>query len=108
MSSPSKQSYAVGASHSDSESTEITLMKLPAAPMTMLASLIHLLGFPGAEVETELTRMFHEWGVNSWDEMACFPAEDVEKFIAVSESAALHQQQLWKHLGFLVEYARLG
>ena len=73
-------------------------MKLPAAPMTMLASFIRLLDFPGAEVEAELMRMFREWGVNSWDEMACFEAEDVEKFIVVSESAALCQQHLWKDL----------
>ena len=107
MSSPSKRSSAVGASHSDSESTKITPMKLLVAPTTMLASFIRLLGFPGAEAEAELTCMLCKWGMNSWDEMACFAAEDVEKFIVASESAALRQQRLWKQLGFLMEYVRL-
>ena len=108
MSSLLKQSSTVAASHSDSESTEITPMKLPAAPTTMLASFICLLGFSGAEVEAEITCIFSEWGVNSWDDMACLAAEDVEKFIVASESVALRLQRLWKELGFLVEYARLG
>ena len=108
MSSPSKRPPAVGASLSDSESTEITPMKLAAAPTTMLASFIHLLGFPGAETEAEITCMFSEWGVNSWVDMACFAAEDMEKFIVALESAALRPQRLWKQLGSLVEYARLG
>ena len=108
MSSPSKQPTAIAASHSDSESTEITLMKLPAAPTTMLASFIRLLGFPGAEAEAEITSMFSEWGMNTWVDMACFTAGDVKKFIDASESAALHPQRLRKQLGFLVEYVRLG
>ena len=64
-------------------------MKLLAAPMTMMALFIQLLGFPGAEAKAELMRMFREWGMNSWDEMACFVVEDVEKFIVASESSAL-------------------
>ena len=72
------------------------------------ASFIHLLGFPGAEAEAENTRMFSQWGVNSWDDMACFVAVDVEKFIVASESVVLHPQRLRKQLSFLMEYARLG
>ena len=83
-------------------------MKLPAAPTTMLASFIHLLGFPGAEAEAEITCMFSEWGVNSWIDMACFAMDDVEKFIVALKSAALRLQHLWKQLGFIVEYTRLG
>ena len=82
-------------------------MKLLAAPMTMLALFIRLLGFPGAEAAAEITCMFSEWGTNSWDDMACFAVEDVEKFIVALESAALHQQCLREQLGYLVEYARL-
>ena len=108
MSSPSKRPSAVGASHPDLESTKISLMKLLAAPMTMLASFICLLGFPGAEAKAEITRMFSEWGVNSWVDMACFAVENMEKFIVASESAALCLQRLRKQLGFLVEYTRLG
>ena len=52
--------------------------------------------------------MFSEWGVTKWVDMACFEAKDVETFIDASESTALRPQCLWKQLGFLVEYARLG
>ena len=83
-------------------------MKLPAAPTTMLASFIRLLGFPGAEAEAEITCMFSEWGVNTWVDMACFAAGDMEKFIDALESVALRPQHLQKQLGFLVEYAQLG
>ena len=95
MSSPSKRPLAVGASHSDSESTEITPMKLAAAPTTMLASFIHLLGFPGAETEAEITCMFSEWGVNSWVDMACFAAEDMEKFIVSGSPPAAPVETTW-------------
>ena len=108
MSSPSKRPSAIGTSHSDSESTKITPMKPPAAPTTMLASFIHLLGCPGAEADAEITRIFSEWGVNSWVDRACFVVDDMEKFIVASESVALRPQRLRKQLGFLVEYARLG
>ena len=86
----------------------ITLMKLLAAPTSMLALFICLLGFPGAEAEAEFKHMFSEWGVHMWVDMACFAAGDVEKFIDASESPALHLQCLQKQLGFLMEYARLG
>ena len=108
MSSPSKRPPTAAASHSDAESTTITPMKLPAAPTTMLASFIRLLGFPGPEAEAEIKRMFSEWGMTMWVDMACFAAGDVEKFIDTTESVALRPQRLRKQLGFLVEYARLG
>ena len=104
MSSPSKRPPTAAASHSELESTAITPMKLPAAPTAMLASFIRLLGFPGAEAEAEIQRMFSEWGVSTWVDMACFAVGDVEKFIDTLESVALHPQRLWKQLGFLVEY----
>ena len=105
MSSPSKRLPATTASPSDAESTTITPVKLPAAPTTILASFISLLGFPGAEVEAEIKHMFSEWGVHMWVDMACFVAGDVEKLIEASESVALPPQRLWKQLGFIVEYA---
>ena len=108
MSSPSKRPPTAAASNSDADSTEITLMKLPAAPATMLASFIRLLGFPGADAEAEIKRMFSKWGVTTWTDMACFAVGDVEKFINASESAALRPQRLRKQLGFIVEYAQLG
>ena len=83
-------------------------MKLPAAPTTVLASFVRLLDFPGADAETEIKRMFSEWGVTKWVDLACFAAKDVEAFIDASESAALRPQRLRKQLGFLMEYARLG
>ena len=108
MSFPSKQPPTVAASPSDAESTAITPMKLLAVPTTMLASFVRLLGFPGADAETEIKQMFSEWGVTKWDGMACFEATDMEAFIDASESPTLRLQHLWKLLGFLVEYARLG
>ena len=108
MSSPSKRPPAAATSPSDAESTAITPVKLLAAPTTMLASFVRLLGFPGAEAEAEIKCMFSEWGVHTWLDMACFAAGDMEKFIDVSESAALHPQRLWKQLGFIMEYTRLG
>ena len=108
MSLPSKRPSTAAASPSDAESTAITLMKLLAAPTTMLASFIRLLGFPGADAEAEIKWMFSEWGVTKWVDMACFEARDVETFIDASESPALCLQHLWKQLGFLMEYMRLG
>ena len=105
MSSPSKRPPTAAASPSDAESTAITPMKLPAAPTTMLASFVRLLGFPGTDAEAEIKRMFSEWGVTQWVDMACFETRDVETFIDALESTALHPH---KQLGFLVEYARLG
>ena len=95
MSSPSKRPPAAAASPSDAESTTITPVKLPAAPTTMLALFVRLLGFPSAEAEAEIKCMFSEWGVHMWLDMACFAAGDMEKFIDASESAALHMQRLW-------------
>ena len=74
----------------------------------MLASFIRLLGFPGAEAKAEIKRMFSEWGVTMWVDMACFAAGDVEKFIDASESAALRPQHLRKQLGFLLEFGIPG
>ena len=108
MSSPSKQPPTAATSPSDVKSTEITPMKLPAAPTAMLASFVRLLDFPGADAETEIERMFSEWGVTKWVDRACFMAKDVDVFIDASESTALCPQFLQKQLGFLVEYARLG
>ena len=108
MSSPSKQPPTAAASPSDVESTEITPMKLLAAPTTVLASFVQLLDFPGADAESEIKQMFSEWGITKWVDLACVAAKDVETFIDMSESTALRPQHLWKQLGFLVEYARLG
>ena len=108
MYSSLKRPPTAAASPSDAESTAITPMKLPAAPTTVLASFVRLLDFPGAHAETEIKRMFSEWGVTKWDDLACFAAKDVEAFIDASESEALRPQRLRKQLGFLVEYARLG
>ena len=79
-------------------------MKVPAALATMMASVIKLLGFPGAEVESEIAKMFNEWGVGCWEELACFGLDDVEKFIVASDSMALCQQRLCKQLGFLIMF----
>ena len=76
-------------------------MKVPAAPVMMMASIIKLLGFPGAEVESEIAKMFNEWGVGCWEELACFGLDDVEKFIV----ASVRQQRLRKQLGFLIMFA---
>ena len=108
MSSSSKRPPTAAASPSNAESTAITPMKLPAAPTTVLASFARLLDFPGADAETEIKRMFSEWGITKWVDLACFAAKDVEAFIDTSESAALRPQRLRKQLGFLVEYTRLG
>ena len=108
MSSPSERPPNAAASPSNAESTEITPMKLPAAPTTMLASFVRLLDFPGVDAETEIKWMFSQWGVIKWVDLACFTAKDVDVFIDVLESMALRPQRRRKQLGFLVEYARLG
>ena len=80
-------------------------MKVPAALVMMMASIIKLLGFPGAAVESEIAKMFNEWGVGCWEELTCFGSDDVEKFIVASESTALRQQCLCKQLDFLIMFA---
>ena len=67
-----------------------------------------IVGFSWCRRGTETKRMFSEWGVTKWVDLACFTVKDVDAFIDVSESTALCPQCLRKQLGFLVEYARLG